>query len=389
MIYEIFEGNMERLESKLTSIYNKCRKYGCPFFYRQIGEIYKEVTDDSGHVHMARFLQVDVEGVAIVSGWEFAASVERTPDNKNIFHGRKDIEIPERYYDAEPICEHCWTKRNRSRMYIVHNKDTGEFAQVGSSCLKDFTHGMSAEVAAQYVSLFDTLIEGQAPMMGCRMEHYLDVEEFLQYAAETVHYFGYVKTDSEDDIPTAARALMYYEADRGEGMCQKDARQEMFDLGFNPDRQDVMDKVAAARRWITSQPEYSEYIHNLKTACSQEYASYKNAGILASLFPTYHKAIKRQQGDPFEKGRNSNHVGKVGERITICARYIKCMTVWPGEYGARRLYKIMDDDGDIYIWKTGKTLKEGDVQLRMVATVKGHDVFQDVKQTEVTRCAIR
>lgn len=86
---------------------------------------------------MARFVQVDVEGVAIVSGWEFVASVERTSDNRNIFHGRKDIEIPERYYDAEPICEHCWTKRNRSRMYIVHNKDTDEFAQVGSSCLTD------------------------------------------------------------------------------------------------------------------------------------------------------------------------------------------------------------------------------------------------------------
>ena len=31
MVYTIFEGNMERLEKKLTRIFNKCKAYGCDF----------------------------------------------------------------------------------------------------------------------------------------------------------------------------------------------------------------------------------------------------------------------------------------------------------------------------------------------------------------------
>lgn len=33
MTYKIFEGNLERLEKKLTRIANKCKKYGCDFRY--------------------------------------------------------------------------------------------------------------------------------------------------------------------------------------------------------------------------------------------------------------------------------------------------------------------------------------------------------------------
>lgn len=45
MTYKIFEGNLERLEKKLTKISNKCTKYGCDFHYQQVGEVFEEVKD--------------------------------------------------------------------------------------------------------------------------------------------------------------------------------------------------------------------------------------------------------------------------------------------------------------------------------------------------------
>lgn len=38
---------------------------------------------------------------------------------------------------------------------------TGEFKQVGRSCLKDFTGGLDASAVAQYISFFDELIGGK------------------------------------------------------------------------------------------------------------------------------------------------------------------------------------------------------------------------------------
>lgn len=47
MVYEIFEGNFERLEKKLNRIGNKCKKYGCDFCFSVIGETFREVIDES------------------------------------------------------------------------------------------------------------------------------------------------------------------------------------------------------------------------------------------------------------------------------------------------------------------------------------------------------
>lgn len=48
--YSIYEGNMERLEKKLNRIYGKCKKYGCEFSYRQVGEEFKELKDEKGNL---------------------------------------------------------------------------------------------------------------------------------------------------------------------------------------------------------------------------------------------------------------------------------------------------------------------------------------------------
>ena len=138
MQYSIFEGNMERLMKKITRIKNKCLKYGCDFHFEEVGEEFRELTDERKNKYTARFVVVDVEGVAVVNGWKFIASVEHT-EKGNIIRAACNIEVPERYYTSSPICEHCKSKRFRKDTYIVMNEETGEFKQVGKSCLMDFT----------------------------------------------------------------------------------------------------------------------------------------------------------------------------------------------------------------------------------------------------------
>ena len=98
---------------------------------------------------LVRFIDVEVEGTAIVNGWQFAASLEYT-DKGNIISGVEGIEIPERYYKCAPWCEHCKTARDRKYSFIVRNTESGEFKQVGKACLKDFTGGLSATDAANW-----------------------------------------------------------------------------------------------------------------------------------------------------------------------------------------------------------------------------------------------
>lgn len=391
MKYAIYEGNMERLEKKLLHIYNKCKSYGCDFHYEQVGETFKELKDEKGRPYMARFIIVEAEGTAIVNNWEFVAAVEHT-EKGNIFSGILGVEIPNKYYTSEPVCEHCNTNRYRKYTYIIRNKETGEFKQVGKSCLMDFTNGMSAEAVTQYISLFDTLIAGEAPEPDCHIERYLEKEEYLKYVAETIRHFGYIKS-GEERQSTAMRAKDYYEADHGRAVTReylKYLQDEMKRVGFNTESPETVKRVSNALEWIKNQCEYSNYIHNLKTACALEYVTYKNFGLLASLFPAYNrdleKAEKRRAESPDES--HSEYVANVDDKIVVKVQSVRCMTSWEGKFGTTRLYKIIGQDGNVYTWKTGKSIDESFVEMSIVGKVKEHHEFRGVKQTELTRCQV-
>lgn len=324
MEYKIFEGNIERLEKKLNRISAKCKKYGNEFMYEKIGEEFAEHEDEDGNKYMVKYIVVNVEGKAIINNWKFIASVQHT-EKGNLIKKCCDVEVPKRYYTSEPICEHCNNKRNRKDTYIVQNIETGEFKQVGKSCLKDFTCGMSAEGIAHYISLFDELIKGECIESGFHPTRYIETIEAMYYIAETIKHFGYVKSD--DDRPTKQRAREYYEVEHGMiggifAKLAKEFKDEMNSVSFNANSDYSKELVNNVLTWIDSQTEDNNYFHNLKTVCSLEYITYDNFGLLASVFPVYDRNLKRekQKLEEQEADRKSEYVGNVGDRITEIGR---------------------------------------------------------------------
>lgn len=381
MIYAIYEGNMERLEQKMTRIQNKCRKYGCDFLYREVGEEFRELENDEGTKITARFVLVEAEGVAVVNGWKFIASVQHTKAG-NIINRVCNIEVPSRYYTSKPVCEHCHSTRARKDTYIVMNESTGEFKQVGRSCLKDFTGGMSAAAVAEYTAAFEQLIQGEAPEGG-HYRPYLDTVDFLKHVAETVRHFGYVKSDPESyERSTAIRACQYYEANHGRGF--KEIVKEMEEVGFDADSEGARKMTEEALKWIAGQEETSNYIHNLKTAASLEYNDFKQAGLLASMFQAFSRDVARKQAKEAEA--SSKYYGNVGDRVKVKMVSIKIVTGWETEWGYTAIYKMMDEVGNVFTWKTSKAIEADEAII--IGTVKAHTEFRGVKQTELTRCKV-
>lgn len=314
MRYLIHESNIERLERKVKAVSNKCKKYRCDFHYQTVGEEFKEV-EIKGHKQVARFIAVEVEGKAIVNGWEFVAKVQHT-DNGNIITG-VGIEVPEKYYTSKPVCEHCNSKRTRKYTYIVRNTETGEFKQVGKSCLKDFVGGYDIEWAAQYISMFEELIVGEAPMPGSSYKAYIETEEYLRYAAEAIKHFGFHKADM-GECSTLRKALTYYKVDHGDltGKMAEPYREEMAKVNFDANSEYAKQTVAEAVRWIKEQDEQNNYYHNLKVAVANQYIVGNVYGILASLIAAYNKAmeIKAKREKAVEPEINSQYVGELKQR---------------------------------------------------------------------------
>lgn len=369
-------------------------EYGCDFRFEEVGEEFRKVKDENDKVSVRRFVLVEAEGTSIVNGWKFVATLNHTEEG-NIIRAACDIEIPERFYICSPCCEHCNSNRPRKETYIVMNEKTGEFKQVGKSCLKDFTNGMSIEGVSAYMSFFNDLIQGEAPNSNGLGPHYYDTKRYLHYVAETISHWGFVRR-GVNERSTADRAAEYMMLDtgdlRGNAQYAKILRREMESVVFSPESSSIDKTVEEAYTWLMQQEETDNYMHNLITACKLEYTTYKNFGILASLFPTYNRSVEKEKRSAEAKAqqepyRNSEWIGKEKERINITVSTFSCLTSWENDYGYTYIYRITDDKNNVYTWKTSNCLGENSVKS-LTGTVKTHTEYRGIKQTELTRCRV-
>jgi len=281
------------------------------------------------------------------------------------------------------------------------NEKTKEFKQVGKSCLKDFTGGLSAESIAHYYSFFDELEKEQnnTNFYSVGFSKYYDTNVILHYIAETIKHFGFMKTDS--DRPTAYRSFDYYLVDhKGYIFTEEERtqyRNEMDRVNFNINSKDTKELVKKATEWILIQNDDNNFIHNLKVIVKQDYITYKHLGILASLFAVYKRSIdneeftKKKENEINKQRNNSNYVGNIGDKITFDVANFKYVTGWQNSFGGYvTMYRIIDTLGNIYIWKTSSNVEyktETDFK-KCIGTVKAHTEFNQIKQTELIRCKL-
>lgn len=392
--YAIFEGNMDRLVKKLNRISNKCSRFGCSFVFNIVGEEFRDIKNEQGRVETLRFVIVEAEGVAKLNDWRFIASVEHTEKGNIINRADFAIEVPERFYSSSSVCEHCGTNRVRKDTFIVMNETTGEFKQVGKSCLADFTGGLSAEAIARYYSWFDELVKGEAVDFGGGYSRYYEKNQMLHFFAETIRKYGYVKKFDDEGFrnqdATVYRAFDFYRAIHDPYFSEKDRAycyEEIERVSFNPDSPEAISDTEAALAWLDEQDVSNNYIHNLKTICGLEYVTYKHFGIMASLFASWKRETAKAEQKKLSR-KLSRHVGDVGQRFTFNVNSFELLTSWQTDYGTTYLYKMTDEAGNVLVWKSSKWIEEPDAVKTVTGTVKAHSEFNMIKQTEITRCKV-
>lgn len=405
--FAVWEGFMDDLRKKVARIQNKCRKFGCDFIFKEVGEEIREVPSNEEDpitkkpvMVKCKFILVQAEGTAVINDWEFVAGVEHTPAGNIYSKALTSVEIPIRYRNTDSCtCEHCNTKRIRKNTCIIRNTKTGEFKQVGNSCLNDFTHGMSASMVTWYASLKTIFKDAEEkPVSGWSWyQKYYDTKEFLQFTAETIRHFGYSKSDGADS--TKSRVQDFFDVRHGNTKYweAKEIRhiQDMMEyVRFNPDSPEAVKMTEEALAWIADQEATNDYLHNLKVVTSLKETNSSRFGLLVSLFPTYNRELEHQAKKKAEEeaGKKSKHIGKIGDRVEINVQSVKCITSWESNFGyyptITYIWKIVDTEGNVFTWKTSKGLDEDNPPKTLKGTVKEHKEFRGVLQTELTRCKV-
>lgn len=390
MKYTIPVENMEDLRKKVASIVKKAEKHGVSITFVELGEVVKEVRNESGKLVPRKYVEVEAAGEAKFEGWVFAGTIEHTEFGNILRSVSEEHRIPERYKDAEPYCEHCKTRRYRKDTYVVYNEKADEFKQVGKTCLKEYTNGLSVEMVA-LVLQWDKEIEEACTYTGSNHVRVFDVAEISKYFVETMHKFGWASSQACGDS-TKAVAMDFYNLEHGElpGRVAGAVREKAEQVDFNIDH--VADEyIASALNWAKEWDghQYNDYRDNLKVIANMDYCEYKHLGFLASLFMAYDKEMEKEikRMERAKSKADSQYIAEVGERVTATIKSSKCLTSWETMYGVTFLYEFITEDGNVIIWKTGKHLDEIE-NVTIKGTVKGHKEFNGVKQTELTRCKI-
>lgn len=383
MTYTIYEANLERLEKKLTRIGKHCANNNLPFRFEVVGEKFEEVMDkDTKRKTLYRFVIVEVEGNTSLEGWEFLAAISHT-EGGNIIRNISGSDLPDRYRTAGSICEHCNSRRYRKTTYVLRNLESGEYKQVGNTCLAHFIGGVSAEGYARYLDMLHECMveaEGFDRHSHCDWEY---LEDYLMCVAECIRLLGYHKRGEEGHEPTAWKAQRYL---RGTDLTEYD--EEFFaESGFCWDTEENRIKVQEALVWLKDQEATSEYMHNLKAACAKDVFEIKLSGYVASLMPTHYRSMQREVAQEAKKREiaATEYYGTVGERITETDLTVKFLTGYDTDFGYTRIYS-MTKGNFVFIWKTGKDIEDG--TYTVTGTIKEHNEFRGTKQTVLTRCKV-
>jgi hypothetical protein len=245
--------------------------------------------------------------------------------------------------------------------------------------------------------MFSKLAIFEAPQGGySNNERYFSVIDLLTYTVAITKIYGYCKSGS--DNATGETVKDFYIVNKLGGYpfdkINKCVKEKMQAVNFKITEDDnaTAKKIIA---YVNTMQDTNNYIHNIKTLCASEMVSYSNVNLLVSAITCYNRNLERKAKEEARKkeASKSEHVGNIKDKLTINIASWKCLTSWDSCYNGYNvttfLYQFIDDNGNIFTWKTQKFLDD-DMQLHeIIGTVKAHNVFRDTKQTELTRCKVK
>ncbi len=388
----INEDDLPKLQAKINDLNKRAKRIGTDPITLELGETKKVKLQTRFVEDLWRGLvEVTVNGPEPrYADWQFVAALKPLTSGNMVF-AIGDQEIPRKYRKADMTCDHCGTKRKRNATYIIRSTETGEYKQVGRSCLKDFMgHGDPARFAdflaaiAEFVKeVEDWGDDGDTAYWDndeLPSNKYFSIEKYLGYVVASIERHGWTSRAEAQfgDYATADAAADWM-------FPPKHQRTE-------PVPEKALRKAKAALAWIRKKPEKwatTNYLQNLRLLCKEDVIGADEIGIAASLITVYdrEKESERRERD-IAAGKGSKHVGAVGERRDFRLK-ITSIKPYDGNYGMVYITKLLDDDGNEFTWFASNEPGEEGKTYNITATVKKHDEFRGIPQTHITRGKVK
>lgn len=368
-----------KFEQKMESFARKFTKYGQGTYSYIKSEPY--ICEDKDSIKFGYWVvDIDIDASYKLGDYKFVAALEWVEEVKEnlIKKLSDDIYVPE-IYKARRECDHCKTHRYRKSTVLLVN-EKGDYIQVGNSCVKEYC-GIDIGNYAKYLSFFKDLDEYLIECEKDNLPNYkrkYEVDEILTYAIEDVKRHGYISKQNSIDYDcdsTAYKVFMMV-------TCGVDynTREPIYPKYDTITVENIQDRIKEIKNFYSELESDSDYINNIKTILQTKWVNSNNIALVVSAIGTKLR-IEKEKEEKANKPE-SQFIGNVGDKISFIAKP-ECIYSGESDYGMFRIYKMKIDDNEI-IWKTSKYL-DPDFNYEFKATIKNHEEYKGVKQTEITR----
>lgn len=391
MMYLIPTENMESFEKKIARIRRKAERAKVNFSYKRLEPIQKE-TDLPGVT--VECVPVMVECKIHYENWVVIAVLEHQPYG-NLVHlvggewrPGKELKLPEKYKTAQSYCDHCNTMRARNKTVVLYNTETKEFKQVGTTCLKEYTSGIDADM----IAAFEECTKEPTEFMGftSHSKWYIDIKNFLAGVVASSSLYGYISKSrareiNEENNKTTVEATCDLTVHL---MSKTSVEKEWKDIYESDDTKTFVEE---ALEWIKNlNAESYSYFDNLKVVCSAELVELKNIGYAASLIASYKNHLKAEKKLKEAEKQNEmyHYYRNVNDKISLQGN-LACVANYDTQFGTMYVYKIIQSSC-IFVWKTSKYLGIDDSGKEVMITgkIKEQSEFRGVRQNILTRCKV-
>lgn len=375
------EYRLDSLRSKIDSMNRKAKKLGL--------DCHASLNISNRHLEkfeipISRFeikkysvfgYDVTVDGLfPKINNWIVIAKIEHLESGDNFIKAFQ--EIPEIYRSTAADCDHCQLDRNRKTTVVIQNLNTLEYKQVGLTCLADYIRCENAEsILNWYASLdlkdYSNLDDNFNPYKSDSMS----VKYILNITLGIIAEFGYISKSKAQEMykqSTADIVLDYLD--------------DKLDVKLS-DMSNQADLIISTLTNYFSTANLSDYEHNLSIIIQNEYIPVRLLGYLVSIPSYYNNLLERLERE--KQSSMSDFIGNIKDKITVNVT-VDFITPIDGFYGVTYLCKFTDNSGNKLVWFSSNNpdFNVGD-NINLYGTVKDHKVYQNEKQTVLTRCKVK
>jgi len=152
------------------------------------------------------------------------------------------------------------------------------------------------------------------------------------------------------------------------------------------DRSRAAADIELVAETFSCKPDREDYEDHLVSVINQGYVFFRNMGLVASICAAADRIRRDQAQAEARRNEVSEWFGDVGSRDSFILSVVHTQAL-DGRFGVSYLHILVDEKGRKAKWfATGKCLEKGTYEIK--ATVKKHEVYQERKETLLTRCSV-